>query len=74
MTSRLLRSLWHSAGALVLSSLFVPAACAQGHGQGPVDKGPIHIDDLQLGTHWFGPELSTKQLKGKVVLVELWGS
>jgi hypothetical protein len=34
----------------------------------------ITIDDLNLGTHWYGPKVTTKDLAGKVVLVELWGS
>ena len=34
----------------------------------------ITIDDLNLGTHWYGPKVTTKDLAGKVVLVEMWGS
>lgn len=34
----------------------------------------ISIDQLNTGTWWYGPQVSTKDLAGKVVLVELWGS
>ena len=44
------------------------------HGQGPVAKGPIRVDGLDLGTYWFGAEIDLEALRGKVVLVEIWGS
>jgi hypothetical protein len=31
------------------------------------------VEGLTLGDHWFGPKLSTADLKGRVVLVEFWG-
>jgi hypothetical protein len=31
------------------------------------------IEGLRLGEHWYGPKLATEDLKGRVVLVELWG-
>ena len=34
----------------------------------------ITIDDLKLGTYWYGPKVSKKDLLGKVVLVEIYGS
>jgi len=34
----------------------------------------ITIDDLNVGTHWYGPKVTAKDLAGKVVLVEMWGS
>ena len=34
----------------------------------------ITIDNLNLGTYWFGPEITKADLAGKVVLVEMWGS
>ena len=43
-------------------------------GLGPVASGPITIGGAILGTHWFGPEISHKDLKGKVVLFEIYGS
>ncbi len=33
-----------------------------------------HIDDLNLGKYWYGSEVDHKDLRGKVVLVEIWGS
>ena len=43
-------------------------------GQGPVDPGPILTKDLNLGKHWFGQRIDKKDLAGKIVLVETWGS
>ena len=34
----------------------------------------ITIDDLKLGTYWYGPQITKKDLLGKVVLVEIYGS
>jgi hypothetical protein len=45
-----------------------------GAGQGPVKPGPIVIDDLNIGTYWYGAKAAEKDLRGKVVLVEMWGS
>lgn len=59
---------------LFLAALAAPLLVAQDHGQGPVEPGPITVADLNLGTHWFGPEIDNKDLLGKVVLVEIWGS
>lgn len=50
------------------------ALSSQDHGQGPVAKGPIKIDDLKIGEHWFGAPTDLQHLVGKVVLVEIWGS
>jgi len=43
-------------------------------GQGPVDPGPITVEGLNLGTYWFAQDITKKDLMGKVVLVEIWGS
>jgi len=56
------------------ATLLVAAAALAGQGQGPVDDGPIVIEDLKLGTYWAGADISIKDLQGKVVLVETWGS
>lgn len=32
------------------------------------------IDELLLGEHWWGPEVSKEDFVGKVVLFEMWGS
>ena len=28
---------------------------------------------VRMGDHWYGPELSEKDLHGRVVLYEVWG-
>lgn len=43
-------------------------------GQGPVDSGPVLVENLRLGTYWYGAKITNKDLIGKVVLVEIWGS
>ena len=45
-----------------------------GAGQGPVDAGPIQIKDLNIGKYWYGAQIDHNDLKGKIVLVEIWGS
>lgn len=65
--------------------LALPLACAAAlalavgglaraeEGQGPADPN-AHLQDLNLGTYWYGAEVSKADLRGKVVLVEIWGS
>ncbi len=36
------------------------------------EKG--RVEELNLGTYWYGPKVTKDDLVGKVVLVELWGS
>jgi hypothetical protein len=31
------------------------------------------IESVRLGDHWYGPKLTTEDLKGRVVLIEFWG-
>ena len=31
------------------------------------------LDKVSLGEHWYGPEISLKDLDGHVVLYEFWG-
>lgn len=39
------------------------------------EDAPVsRVDDLNLGTYWYGAPLEIKDLRGKVVLVEIWGS
>ena len=57
-----------------LAALLFSVSCFAGDGQGPVDSGPIQVEDLRLGKYWFGKQIDVKDLKGKVVLVEIWGS
>ena len=44
-----------------------------GEGQGPADDN-VRIDDIRFGTYWAGLDVTLKDLKGKVVLLEIWGS
>ncbi len=55
-------------GALLLT---VPAYAEQGQGTAEADA---RVDDLNIGTHWYGAEIDKRDLIGKVVLVEIWGS
>ena len=34
----------------------------------------VRLQGLRLGDHWYGPEVDHADLRGKVVLVEYWGS
>ncbi len=59
------------AGALGIGAL---AALAEDGGPGDVSETSTStINDIQLGTYWFGPELTVEALRGKVVLLEIWG-
>ena len=58
----------------LLAALLLAAPGLAGAGQGPVEPGPIEIKDLNLGKYWFGAQIDLNDLKGKVVLVEIWGS
>ena len=42
-------------------------------GQGTAAPGAT-VDELNLGTYWFGVDVDKRALIGKVVLVEIWGS
>lgn len=57
-----------------LALALLAAAALPGSGQGPVDPGPILVEDLNLGTYWYGSKITHGDLVGKVVLVEVWGS
>lgn len=60
--------------ALVLLLGLVPLADVRAEqGQGPADPN-VRIEDLNLGTYWYGAPVDEKALLGKVVLVEIWGS
>lgn len=32
------------------------------------------IDEISMGTYWYGKQIDKKDLIGKVVLLEIWGS
>ena len=63
-----MRNTLFAATALALCAGYAPAG-----GQGTV-KGRPTLDGLNLGTYWYGAEIDKSDLKGKVVLVEIWGS
>jgi hypothetical protein len=60
--------------ALLLALLVAATAAGVGAEEEKPTEVEISIDDLNVGTHWYGPEVTAKDLAGKVVLVELWGS
>ncbi len=39
-----------------------------------VGENESRIDTLSMGTYWYGAKLEKKDLEGKVVLLEIWGS
>ena len=53
-----------------LLAALVLASC----GCGAAFADDATIDELNLGAYWYGPKITKKDLAGKVVLVELWGS
>ena len=42
-------------------------------GQGTAAPG-ASVEELNLGTYWYGVDVDRRALIGKVVLVEIWGS
>jgi hypothetical protein len=58
----------------LIAALLLTLPALAGDGQGPVKDGPIQIADLRLGTYWYGANIDLDSLKGKIVLVETWGS
>lgn len=61
-------------GVAVVALLAVSGMRAFGaDGQGPADAN-ARLDDIRFGTYWAGQDVTLKDLKGKVVLLEIWGS
>ena len=59
-------------GLLVGTVLLVlPVHAEQGQGTAEADA---HLDGLNVGTYWYGAPVDKRDLIGKVVLVEIWGS
>ena len=56
----------------LLTALMTSAAWAD-QGQGPAEPG-ARIEGVNLGTYWFGARVTKKDLMGKVVLFEIYGS
>ncbi len=57
---------------LAVVLLVLPMALAE-EGQGTAEPN-TRVEGLNLGTYWYGSEIATQDLVGKVVLVEIWGS
>ena len=56
--------------ALTLTAVFVSSIVADSD----ASAAPKRLKDIvQLGAHWYGPELSHRDLRGRVVLVKVWG-
>lgn len=51
---------------LALAALLATSAWA-------APSGDYTIDNLSLGEHWYGEDLTVGDLKGRVVLIEFWG-
>lgn len=35
--------------------------------------GVTSLEGANLGTHWYGPNYTLDDLKGRVVVIEMWG-
>ena len=59
--------------ALSLGVLLLTLPLHAEQGQGEADPNAT-IDGLNIGTYWYGAPVDKRDLIGKVVLVEIWGS
>ena len=59
--------------ALILGACLLSLPAHAEQGQGTAEAG-ANIDGLNLGTYWYGAPIDKRDLIGKVVLVEIWGS
>jgi hypothetical protein len=58
-------------GALLVGAL----PCAADEGVNPADDtSNATIESLFLGEYWFGAQIEEEDLKGKVVVFQIWGS
>jgi hypothetical protein len=54
------------------AALIVAAGLVLGFGS--VSEAKVEsMDGMNLGEHWFGPKRTMADLKGRVVMVEMWG-
>lgn len=65
-------------GCALLAALLLPfASPAEGEGEGKKEKSTViegSLKQITLGTHWAGPKLEgPENLRGKVVLLKIWG-
>ena len=54
--------------------LLAAAAPAESLSGSTATREDVRLADLDLGTHWYGSEVTLEALAGKVVLFEMWGS
>lgn len=47
----------------------VLALCVPGLAEAKVTS----LEGVNLGQHWYGPKYTEDDLKGRVVMIELWG-
>lgn len=38
----------------------------------PAEPNPL-VDKIELGTYWTGARIQPEDLRGKVVVIEIWG-
>ena len=77
MQIRKIRRVYYGRMRIAVVTAAVALFCAWAfseQGQGPVDPGPVVINDLRLGEYWYAQDITKKDLTGKIVLVEIWGS
>ena len=61
------------AATAIAAVVLIPLMSSAEEGQGPI-TGEVTIEGVNLGTYWYGAKISKDDLRGKVVLVEQWGS
>ena len=63
---------------LFLTALVLAPGAAIAPAQEPAQNNPAQnaaqLAELRLGDHWYAAEATHDDLRGKVVLVEYWGS
>ncbi len=52
----------------VLAIVALTALCSAA-----VADGVTSLEGANLGTHWYGPNYTLDDLKGRVVVIEMWG-
>lgn len=52
------------AATLVMAALATPSMA---------EAQVTSVDDIDLGTYWYGPQFSKEDLKGRVVFMKMWG-
>ena len=55
----------------LVALLALPLRADEGQGTAAPDAT---VEELNLGTYWYGVDVDKRALIGKVVLVEIWGS